>query len=547
MSGTSVRVCSHYEWRRDLPWDLCRFIHPEAHRWLPDPNAFADANEFHARGPSGRKALARAIYERLRTLEIQYDRESYNQNSYRQNVRTVHDVLHPRGVGTCLDLTLAFCGLCEGAALIPCVLLLERHVLAGVWLQRRWHDWEDRKWKDSTSTRRDWNSMFVGKDPPAAVESIQEAVSSGRMIALECTGFACSSTLQRGFPEAEGRDGGYLSFERAVEAGIEQLGSAAAPPPRKFLHVIDLAMGRHHERHGYTHDDIGEPPRILTQSSGQSDNESVIWLDLIDRQAQVEHLEKVVNRPGNSLHPPTCVVVGGHEDLHSSLVNRIVKKELADRVSVQPDYIWAGELQPVGDETVEEFTGSYLRKLANALLQKNENKNRSAPVTSIEELARFLVRDRRRWVIVSAAEVSPGDRTALDLVRHLTRFWLKVGETMGESAASRTPLPWIQVVPVSEAGQPWWSRLMRGRADTKTAIYKELNALEETALFQPLGLVNQSHLFRWRERVDLEARWLIQGREWGPVDRALFPNKKAEHTMLRVRDQLTRWLKDPPR
>ena len=106
-------------WYYDQRRSLARYVHPEARKWLrvsPDVN-WNDLN----RDADGRRRLAQALYEALRRHGINYTPEKYDpEKPLGQIVRTLNEVLHgPQPEGTCLDLTLAFCGLCLSCELIP--------------------------------------------------------------------------------------------------------------------------------------------------------------------------------------------------------------------------------------------------------------------------------------------------------------------------------------------------------------------------------------------------------------------------------------------
>lgn len=57
-------------------------------------------------------------------------------------------------------------------------------------------------------------------------------------VAVECTGFASTATFDPSSPEGAGRVGGYLAFDRAVQAGLEHLSHACYP----FLFALDVAV-----------------------------------------------------------------------------------------------------------------------------------------------------------------------------------------------------------------------------------------------------------------------------------------------------------------
>jgi hypothetical protein len=61
------------------------------------------------------------------------------------------------------------------------------------------------------------------------LEGLRAPVERGDYVALECIGFSHSETLPESSPEGAGRVGGYQSFERATQAGLEPLRISSRP------------------------------------------------------------------------------------------------------------------------------------------------------------------------------------------------------------------------------------------------------------------------------------------------------------------------------
>lgn len=169
--------------------------------------------------PGGRRVVAEAIFEALRSRDIRYARPLYNAAQELQTIRDPKTILDGSGDGTCLDLALLFAGAALGNELLPVVVVLEDHAVVAISLEfgRREADAFRRAAADGA-----WAATGVVND--AAV--LRALADDGRYLLVECTGFAKSDAIPADVPEGTGRVDGLLSFARAVEAGREQLDRA---------------------------------------------------------------------------------------------------------------------------------------------------------------------------------------------------------------------------------------------------------------------------------------------------------------------------------
>jgi hypothetical protein len=474
------------------PWRLVECVTPRAHEWLTTENPFADSHDFHQQENVGRKKLAGRIYDHLRGLGIHYDHERPTDSDGQQKVRTVAAIFRHEKRGTCLDLALAFCGLCEGCSLIPCVFLLQGHAMAGIWLDHRMSDWDA---LGTTDGRQGWNALVGGIIPLSDKDArtlLEDYVKAGRVLAVECTGFARAQSFSRDDPEGQGRDEeGLLDFGRAVAAGTEQLERAVASisgQSRRLLNGIDIAVGRKDSRFEFDPLDIGMPPAKPGVAKKPRGRAAGVWPYRVDRQEQVEDLFFAIQETHESRRPLVCLVVGSNDDDHSGLVERAVRHELGPSwEKVFTDF-------PSPESAVDEqrFEATYLNYL---------DKKLPGSCSTIEKLVSFLRADPRRWVITSMAELTPGDPRNLAAIRSVVKFWSKVGEHLRDNLPDRLPLVWLQVVPSPE-GRKWKLRLPWVLPNPKDQLHAQLKPMSVARCFRPLSLVRRSHLEAWMQNID---------------------------------------------
>ena len=98
--------------------------------WTGDPSL----DGYQSRDPNRVLAQAAAVYGALREQNLIYAPPPASFEETGQRVRLCQTVLEQK-MGTCLDLTLLYCGCLEAMGLHPLVLLLPGHCFAGVWLE----------------------------------------------------------------------------------------------------------------------------------------------------------------------------------------------------------------------------------------------------------------------------------------------------------------------------------------------------------------------------------------------------------------------------
>jgi hypothetical protein len=184
--------------------------------------------------PAGRIQVAKAIYRELMNKHIRYAQERYHPAAVLQPIRNTTEIFIEHE-GTCLDLAVLFCGACLHYELLPVLIVLDTHALAGVFVTHSLSEW---------NATRPGRALF--EDSPAKDEAaVLALVERGALVPVECTGmaqFALAETKETSsYPEAVGREGGVMSFERAQAAGLEQLRSSS----RTMLFSVDIAVAHY--------------------------------------------------------------------------------------------------------------------------------------------------------------------------------------------------------------------------------------------------------------------------------------------------------------
>lgn len=224
-----------WKWAKANEKDLAKFVNEKAIELL-DKLPIEDRLKLVEK-PSGRRKLVKTIYEALIQKGIRYDFEKYQPEAETQLIRTPVEILSKPGEGTCLDLALLFCSLCFGYGLLPLLILVEGHALAAVSLKYKREQWNaNERERNIFGT----SELFQGE---VNLAELQKLVDDEAYIAVECTGFARTQSFSNvEAPEAKGRTpDGVLDFDRAVEAGQEQLNNQNRP----FSFAIDIAVAQY--------------------------------------------------------------------------------------------------------------------------------------------------------------------------------------------------------------------------------------------------------------------------------------------------------------
>jgi len=223
------------EWPRENPKDLARYVVPD---WSKEAANLQFAFNHHdaLQRREGRRKIVNSIYDMLRERSpgIHYAYEDYAPEENIQMIRRPEEILHPpMPRGTCLDLSLLFCGLCLASDLLPTLIILQGHALVAVSLNFIRRDDGPTSWKSYSRER------IIVENSQGLLKEVtfpRELIAKGDYLPVECTGFAHSETLDGTMPEGKGRVDGFLSFERAVQAGTEQLQLDQRP----FQYALDI-------------------------------------------------------------------------------------------------------------------------------------------------------------------------------------------------------------------------------------------------------------------------------------------------------------------
>lgn len=233
-----------WNWAKANEKDVARFVTDEA------LNLFElDVSPFDLIREGKIEALLEAIYNALVDQTIKYELEKSSSSETNQRIRTPIEVLIQPKQGTCLDLSLLFCGLCLGCNLLPKLVMLEGHALVVVPLSLERKDYR----KSRESQKEFWRELSVFKDEVL----LKELIDYRAYCIIECTGFAYSKSMTAGStelpPEFKRDDKGYLTFEQAKKVGRAQLDRL------KFLYAIDIEVA---------HKDWGIKPETFDIQAG---------------------------------------------------------------------------------------------------------------------------------------------------------------------------------------------------------------------------------------------------------------------------------------
>src|SRR5690242_18180436 len=128
-------------WSKADERGLARFVLPEeSARNIRLPRASPDASA----GINALLVTERDIYRALQRKDLRYVPEVYDPDERIQLVRSPAEVLDPSGPGegTCLDLSLVFCGIALAMDLLPVLVILEGHALVAISLTHPGRGWQ---------------------------------------------------------------------------------------------------------------------------------------------------------------------------------------------------------------------------------------------------------------------------------------------------------------------------------------------------------------------------------------------------------------------
>lgn len=223
-----------WTWAKANEKDLAKFVNEEVKQLLP--KLPVDPLECH-KSSEGRKELIKAIYDTLISQNITYSYEKYQPEQEIQQIRTPKEILEQPKEGTCLDLSILFCGLCFAYDLLPLLIVIDGHALAAVSIRNQRNEWDEQY----NILRNIFNKpeIFQGQNN---LDELKKFIQGKAYIAVECTGFAHTKLFTGEQPEEKQRQAnGTLSFDRACDAGLEQLSNSN----RDFKFAIDIATAQY--------------------------------------------------------------------------------------------------------------------------------------------------------------------------------------------------------------------------------------------------------------------------------------------------------------
>jgi hypothetical protein len=449
-------------------------------------------NDLHG-SHAARRTLVKALYETLLLYRISYTPEKYHPDQAVQLVRTPGEILDRPREGTCLDLSLLFCGLCLGCELIP-------------WLVR---------------------------------------------VRVECTGFARSTTLTAGLPESRGRDAnGLLTFDAAVAAGRAQFDE----PQRELEYVIDMAVARYEWKIQADH--LRPPGRMLASGSSPallaSQEDAARQLDdlplLTDRASQKQRFidsldEELDARAGR---PAVFFIEGDLDQGHASLVRRLVKFDLPEWLGLRakdPSVAEVSVMLPAASAV--DFDKALRRELGMKLTIKGSDN------PSWDDLTARLRYRPGRLLFKSTFATSDWEQDGSIRLDRLLQSW----EQCRDLPPERAPIVCVQVVYEPRPALGLLERLIwSGNPNERLLAYlhklggdllagKRYRGIKAVRLDR-LGNITAGHLIAWQ---DLEpVRVFSRGADFTPRINDLFQDPDAGgHSglpMIRVVPYLREWL-----
>jgi|694.fasta_scaffold31091_4 HEAT repeat protein len=208
--------------------DYAKFVEPQAQ---PIVEIVRKINRLDILRANGIRGLLEAIYNNLLQKEINYDREPYNPIDSAQRIRPCDEIFN-QSKGTCIDLSLLFCGICLSLDLVPFLILYKDHALVAVLSGKERKEWWDYGEYDEFYNNDYSISNFFVKHRD---EFEKAFYNNHNFIFIECTGYTKSNSLSQNVPEGRERDtNGFMTFDRAYQAGRDQFQN------RSFELAIDI-------------------------------------------------------------------------------------------------------------------------------------------------------------------------------------------------------------------------------------------------------------------------------------------------------------------
>ncbi len=535
-------------WSKRDDKGVARFVIDNATEWLTSPRPPVNWNDMH-RTVQDRELLVKALYETLLKYEIRYTPEKYQPDQAQQVVRRPDQILERPGEGTCLDLSLLFCGVCIGCELIPWLVRVKGHAFVMVSLAHRLRDWRH-------LSRPEWKRFLDEplKDLTKDKEGTKEMmgwIDDGRYVAVECTGFARGKEMGTG-PEAENRDpDGMLTFDDARKAGRAQFNV----PARPLEYAIDLAVARFEWK--FPADGLRparRPSAFVSSAPATRPLDQAREIDdlpyLTDRVRQKETVLDSLDRAlrSRSGRPALFLIEGAREQTHHGLVRRLVRFELPEWLRLQISNPCLLDVQvdlPSRDSA--DFDRSLRRSMGMKLTLRSE--------PSWDELAAWLSDHPGRVLFKLTFNTSAWLEDRQARIERLLQSW----QSCKDLDPARTPIVCVQVVYEPLPPVPWIKRRLWGSSNANDALRDYLNQLDgelreakkypavRAVRLAPLADVTLSDMNIWQEHELVRA--FSQGADFTTQINSLFEDTGAgaglpmDRLLPHVRDWLRPYAK----
>ncbi len=214
-------------WQRNIEKDLAQQVDEHASVISRFPIQAPRLDEIAA--PD---AVAKHIYEALAAQGITYVSHS-GEFSQSQKILTPDEILAGKK-GNCLDLSAMFAALALHHGLFCGLVVFADHAMVLV-------DRTAMSNGQPKAARPDQQQLFSNAGLlTSPLSDLKEFIRREAFLPIECTGFSSAKRDEKGRSEWRGRgEDGRMTFERAVQAGHEQLQSS-----RTFSFALDLALAR---------------------------------------------------------------------------------------------------------------------------------------------------------------------------------------------------------------------------------------------------------------------------------------------------------------
>ena len=426
---------------------IARFVLNNATDWLTSPRPPVNWNDMH-QSVEDREKLVKALYNTLREYPIRYTPEKYQPDQAQQSVRRPDEILDRPGEGTCLDLSLLFCGICIGCDLIPWLVRVKGHAFVMVSLSHRLRDWR-------AISRPEWKEFLDG--PLKDATKMKGWIDGGRYLAVECTGFCAVNCWARARRPRAAAPTTCSSSTTARAAGRNQFDT----PSRPLEYAIDLAVARYEWK--FESDGLRparRPPtetlaaathltRSATQAPRMEDLKCLIDRRL-QRDAVIESLKEALG--SSSGRPSVFFMQGDIKQVPTMLVRRLVKFDLPEWLE---NLISEQSLRDIQVElpsrTAKNFDDAVRSRLKNKLLQL------AADTPSWPEVTAWLHDRPDRVLFIFPFSTSQWLEDGRDRLELLLDSW----QQCGDLHPARTPIVCVQIVYDRPPPTSWLSRLRK--------------------------------------------------------------------------------------